>query len=193
MAYCAIYPLLRYEADGTLRARYQRALTDYVWDGLFANWGVSRVDQAYFNVIQAAFTPGPPSADVADRAADDLVGFPDPPYWDLPRRVNCDAEEIASGTCLAVDGVTVIHIAGYTVNGEFRFFPGHGGDPQADAPLPRTIRPPSNFNWRSSPYELNGGGGNRLNPGGDYHGAYWLGRYLRRSDDSTINVSPGAL
>jgi hypothetical protein len=32
-----------------------------------------------------------------------------------------------------------------------------------------------------------------VNSGGDFHGAYWLGRYLRRSDDSTINVSPGAL
>jgi hypothetical protein len=29
-------------------------------------------------------------------------------------------------------------------------------------------------------------------PGGDFHAAYWLGRFLRRGTDASINTSPHA-
>jgi len=192
MAYCAIYPLLRYEADTELFAYWQRVLQRDLWTSYWPGWGVDKAGQGYFNLIHAAFSRGGTDEAAADDAAEDLAGFPDPPYWNSPAIINCDEDEIAAGECLAVDGETVIQLAGVWWGGEFHYFPGHTGDPQATQPMPRHVRPPSNFNWRSSPYEINGGGGSRMNPGGDFHGAYWLGRYMKRSNNSRINVSPNA-
>ena len=44
------------------------------------------------------------------------------------------------------------------------------------------IRPPSNYFWRSNPYEVNsgGGGGSLLLPGVDFRLAYWMGRWAER-------------
>ena len=56
-------------------------------------------------------------------------------------------------------------------------------------PLPKRLRPPSNFEWRSDPRSVNGGGGVRLNPGGDFRSAYWMGRVLEATGD---NISPVA-
>ena len=192
MAFCAIYPLLRYEAENDLFEYWQAVLQDDLWDSYFPGWPVSRTHQGYFAVIHAAFAQDGTDNTAADWAAEDLSGFPVPPYWNAPYIENCDEDEIAAGVCLAVDGTTVIELAGIDIGGQFYFWPGHGDDPQAQEPVPRNVRPPSNFNWRSSPYEVNGGGGWRLNPGGDFHGAYWFGRYLRRGNTARINVSSNA-
>ena len=52
------------------------------------------------------------------------------------------------------------------------------------------IRPPSNFHPRSDPHQVNGGGGDRLNPGAGFHTAYWMGRYLAATPNVLANVSP---
>ena len=129
--------------------------------------------------------------EAADSAAFDLNAFRTPPYYDIAIE-NCDAEEIAAGQCLAVDGVTVIELAGVHLGGQFYPFTGHNGTLEASEPVPRAIRPPSDFDWRSSPYDVNGGGGMGLEPGGDFLAAYWLGRFLRRGTDASINTSPHA-
>lgn len=48
-------------------------------------------------------------------------------------------------------------------------------------PLPMSIRPPSNYWWRSNPYVVNGeADGTSLNSGVDFRVAYWMGRFVRR-------------
>ncbi|MBZ0274414.1 hypothetical protein K8I61_20450 [bacterium] len=193
MMFVAIYPLLRYEADRDLRAYWQKVMADDLWGSRFSDWAVSNSHQAFFGLIWASFKNGATDDAEADTAAYDLAGFKTPPYWHAPKIVNCDDDELAAGECLAIDGTTIITLAGYTdTHGVFHAYPTHTGDPISTDPLPRTIRPPSNFDWRSPPYDVNGGGGVRLNPGGDFHGAYWLGRFMRRSNDTAINVSPRA-
>jgi hypothetical protein len=184
MAYVAMYPLLRYEADHGTFSYWREVLDRDLWKSYYPAWDVDTGNQAFFNIIFASFAPGATDDEAADRAAPDLMGFPDPPYWNAPAIINCDENELAAGQCLAVDGQTIITLAGTGIGGRFLS--------QSVGPVPRSIRPPSNFNWRSSPHDVNGGGGTRLNPGGDFHGAYWLGRYMRRSNSSAINVSPHA-
>ena len=96
-------------------------------------------------------------------------------------RENCDLAEIAAGSCEAEDGSRI----------ELAPSLGRGGVLVAVDPLPKPLRPPSNFEWRSNPYAVNGGGGDRINPGGDFRGAYWLGRFLRRGKDGLVNRAAG--
>ena len=91
----------------------------------------------------------------------------------LPNR-GCDEDEIAARTCIAVDGVTVINIPPLDARGD---------KPAAFEPLPMRIRPPSNYYWRSNPYEVNSeaphGEGDRMVGGVDFRFAYWMGRWTR--------------
>jgi hypothetical protein len=189
MAYTAIYPLLRFEADPGLRDFWQVTAQRDLWEGWFPGWSVAATKLAFFSVISGAFSPGPTDDEAADAAAFDLREFREAPYYDIPIE-NCDASEIAAGACLAVDGATQLELSGIHFGGAFYPITGHNGTLQANAPVPRAIRPPSDFDWRSSPYDVNGGGSMGLMPGGDFHAAYWLGRYLRRGTDSSINTSP---
>jgi MYXO-CTERM domain-containing protein len=54
-----------------------------------------------------------------------------------------------------------------------------------------SIRPDSDMAWRADPYGVNNGPSNRMNPGGDVLGAYWLGR-VSDLDDAQRNLSPHA-
>ncbi len=92
---------------------------------------------------------------------------------------NCDAGELAAGSCVAIDGETEIALT-------------EAGSNLSRDPLPKRLRPPSNFEWRSDPRSVNGGGGVRLNPGGDFRSAYWMGRILLATPDPDGNVSPRA-
>lgn len=189
MAFVAIYPLLRFEADREMQDYWRRVIRRDLWLGWFPGWRVAETQLGFFSVMYAAFAPGPTDDEAADAAAFDLHAFRAPPYYDIAIE-NCDAAEIATGACLAVDGETHIRLTGVHLGGQFYPITGHNGTLQATAPVPRAIRPPSNFDWRSSPYDVNGGGSLGLEPGGDFHAAYWLGRYLRRGTDATINTSP---
>jgi len=87
--------------------------------------------------------------------------------------VNCDEEEIERFRCTAEDG-TRLDLLGYV---------GRGNKLVSVQPVPMRIRPPSNYHWRSNPYEVNGGGNStRLLSGVDFRFAYWLGRWVRISD-----------
>ncbi|MCA9771167.1 MAG: hypothetical protein KC466_02085, partial [Myxococcales bacterium] len=116
---------------------------------------------------------GPASGDydpvALAQAIETLHAFPEPPFWDIHRE-NCDADEIAANYCIADDG-TELHLLGYV---------GRGDTLVALEPIPMRIRPPSNYFWRSNPYEPNGGGdGSRLLPGVDFRFVYWAGRWAR--------------
>ncbi len=119
----------------------------------------------------SAYTPFPrrPDAEALAKGIATLKAFPEPPFWDIAR-TNCDDDEIASGSCVAEDG-TPLDLLGYQ---------GRGDTLIAVQPIPMRIRPPSNYFWRSNPYEPNGGGdGSRLIPGVDFRYTYWYGRWVK--------------
>lgn len=182
MAFCSAYGLMRYENDPALRAAARKILEEVAYAP-----GRSReakgLGQSFFDFMYAGFRVGGatgPGATAVNEGTTTLQSWRSPPTWDI-NVTNCDAAEIAAGSCLAVDGTTTITIAPGT---------GHGGGLVATDVLPITIRPPSDFEWRSDPHDFNGGGdGSLLDPGGDFHAAYWMGRFLSDTGD---NLSPHA-
>jgi hypothetical protein len=178
MAWVGAYGLLRYETDPGLRDAYQAMLFDELWDTGRPHDGLA-IQQAFFNVMYSGFAAGGNDASATANAIDQLNQWMDPPYYN-PVIENCDAAELAAGTCIGIDGTTVITIDDV---------PARGGGVAAEDPVPMSIRPPSNFEWRSDPRSVNGGGGIRLNPGGDFRSAYWMGRLLQVSSNGDDNIS----
>ena len=110
-----------------------------------------------------------PDAGAMERGIETLKGFPEPPYWEL-EVVNCDEQELVAGECELIDGTMV------SVEGEI----GWNDSLVVDKPIPMSIRPASNYHWRSNPYRPNGGGdGARMAPGVDFRFAYWLARWVK--------------
>jgi hypothetical protein len=181
MAFVAAYGVLRYESDSAIALRARGILHDHLY-APDKDREARGLGQSFFDFLYAGFRVGEASVGrtaVAEGVAT-LREFPPPPYWN-PAVENCDAAEIAAGSCTAIDGTTAITIAPEL---------GRHDSVVAVDPLPKRLRPPSNFEWRGDPHGVNGGGGNRLNPGGGFHGAYWLGRYLRAGTTGFENVSP---
>jgi hypothetical protein len=175
MAFVSAWGLLRYETDPDLRARYREIFASELWDRGHPHDGAS-LQQAFFNLVRSGLTGDDPATTAA--AAAQLGEFAAPPYWDV-RVDNCDADEIAAGSCVALDGTTEITLV-------------EPGSDLSVTPLTKRLRPPSNFEWRSDPRSVNGGGGVRLNPGGDFRSAYWMGRALLADPDPDANLSPFA-
>jgi hypothetical protein len=151
------------------------------WDREGESFLAKNAKQPLWNVIYMTLTNRGVNAALVDASADLLLGFSLGPYWN-DQRINCDSDELAAGQCLAIDGKTILTIAGQD----------SGGTYMASEALHPSIRPPSNFNSRSNPFEVNGGGGNRLNPGGDLLAAYWIGRYMQLTASGEVNLSPFA-
>jgi len=176
MAFVAAYGLLRYETDPALRTTFESLLATELWD-VGHRHDAHSMQQAFFNLIFSAFRAGGHEPPVTAAAVTQLHEFAAPPYFDTPIE-NCDANELAAGSCLAIDGSTITLI--------------EPGNDHARDPLPKRLRPPSNFEWRSDPRSVNGGGHIRLNPGGDFRSAYWMGRVLLAAPAGAANVSPVA-
>lgn len=168
----ALFLGLYLETDDVVRAALRRYLEDGWWAPPNEPFAASLSKQPLWHALYLAVTDRDGKA-VADDLAGLLSRFPagDPAtggYWDDPR-INCDEAELAAKQCLAIDGKTIIEIAGIDKD----------GSPVAKEALDPSIRPNSNFNARSNPFDPNGGGGGRmLNPGGDLLAAYWMGRYF---------------
>ncbi len=174
----ALATIGRVETDPYVRQRLDETLTKQFW-----NTGDSRdashAKQAWFDAIYGSYAASP-DAGLEARIAANLLGFADAPAIERDRN-NCDAQEISAGKCLAIDGKTTITLAKEK---------GWGGTVVADAIVPQSVRPDSDFEWRSDPHRVNGGPSSRMMPGGDFLAAYWL---ARTSDTTTSkNVSPFA-
>ncbi|MCA9772314.1 MAG: hypothetical protein KC466_07885, partial [Myxococcales bacterium] len=191
MAMVAIYNLIAYENDPDLLARWDDALEHQIWFVDRDPDTISRSLQSWFNFIYAGLRLGGTDAQAVAEGTQTLREFPEPPYFTRDV-INCDAAEIAAGSCLAVDGVTTLALDGDFFFGTFIPREPRGGGIKTVDPLPKRLRPDNNFEWRSSPFEPNGGGSDRLNPGGDFRAAYWLGRRLQVSADNAVNRSPKA-
>jgi hypothetical protein len=171
----ALATLGRIESDATVRGELQELIENF-WDNGSSRCA-ARVAQPWYDVIVAGFGKTE-KGEVPARMAGALAAYSPAPTFQRDR-INCDDGEIGAGSCLAIDGTTTIALSTRK---------GHGGGVVAQSPVPISVRPDSNFLWRSDPHEVNGGGGNRLNPRGDWLAAYWLGRLLDR--DPTKNLSP---
>ncbi|MEZ4220460.1 MAG: MYXO-CTERM sorting domain-containing protein [Polyangiaceae bacterium] len=183
MAFVAAYGLLRYESDLQLAGRIREILEQRLYAP-----GVSRqakgLKQSFFDFIYAGFRTGGTSGEGAQARKDGIETLQElrsAPFWN-DAVDNCDAAEIAALSCQGVDGTPI------TLSDK----PGRGGSVVATAPIPMRIRPPSNFEWRSDPHAVNGGGGERLNPGAEFVTAYWLGRLLEAGSLGVANISPHA-
>jgi MYXO-CTERM domain-containing protein len=160
-------------------------LRTFLEDGWWRREGESHTaalcKQPLWHAVYMTLTDQGVDATLPGDLADLLLGFNLGPYWN-DRRDNCDADEITAGECLAVDGQTLITLDGTN----------SGGGWMATEALHPSIRPPSNFDARSNPFDVNGGGGMRLNPGGDLQAAYWIARYMQASSAGQTNLSPNA-
>jgi hypothetical protein len=189
MAFCAIWGLLRFEPDLGIADAVRGTLVDQLYPESDQSGRSARgLQQSFFDFMVAGFAPDgtdgvdPLGAQALADGVSTLVDHPDAPLWDDAVE-NCDAAELAVGTCTAIDGTTTLTLAGSL---------GWGDTVVALEPLPIAIRPRSNFAWRSNPHAVNGSATTRLDPGGELHAAYWMGRMLQRGDDGMANVSPDA-
>ncbi|MBI1946138.1 MAG: hypothetical protein HYS27_10600 [Deltaproteobacteria bacterium] len=178
MAWVAFHQLLRDESDEALRASYRAALEGELFDNDRSHCA-NNLPQAYFHLVRAAFVAH--DAAVVDVAVAQLAAWPEAPLFERAVE-NCDAAELASGSCVADDGTALTLAEADSWN----------GSPVATSALPIGVRPSSNFMWRSDPRTVNGGGGDRLNPGGDFLLAYWLGRAMQGDTEVDANRSPVA-
>lgn len=175
----ALATLGRIETVPAVRAKLTQ-LIDKFWDS-GNNRSAKYAKQPWFDVIVAGFG-GAVRPEVPARMHDALVAYPAAPTIQRDI-VNCDAGEIAALSCLAVDGVTTIPLSSSK---------GRGGSIVSTMSVPVSVRPDTNFAWRSDPFGVNDGPSNRLNPRGDWLAAYWLGRLLDR-DPSKNLIAPDAI
>lgn len=182
MTAVSLWLALYTETDAQVRAELHRFLEDSWWAPEDEpTYSASMAKQPLWHAIHMTLTDrGVDPAKVA-MTADLLEGFELGPYFN-DERINCDEAEITARQCIAIDGTTVLNLVGE----------GERGGWMADEALHPSIRPPSNFDSRSNPFAVNGGGGMRLNPGGDLLASYWIGRYMQAKPVGQANVSPNA-
>jgi hypothetical protein len=155
----------RIETDPYVRQRLDQTLAKQFWDTGDSR-DVSHVKQAWFDAVWGAYASAGDKGILDARIRENLGGFQDAPAFNR-ERINCDMQELMAGTCLAIDGKTTIVLAQGS---------GWNGKEVAADIVPMSVRPDSNFLWRSDPHQVNGGGSNRMNPGGDFVAAYYLAR-----------------
>lgn len=178
----ALFLNLWFESDQVVADRMRAYMEHAWWDPDGVQQAARRAKQPYFHAFYLATTDrGTPPA-IAAEAASLLKAFTLDPYTSA-ERVNCDAEELEKKECIAIDGKTVLELQNET---------NRGGWPIAKEALDPSIRPPSNFDARSDPFVVNGGGGRAINPGGDLHAAYWLLRWLPERAEGEVARSPNA-
>lgn len=171
MAFTGALLAVKYVEDSAALGELRIALRDELYNVPSAERQPVEQKQSYFDFIWAGGILPKEGLDAAavERGLETLREFPPAPFYEVGR-TNCDEAEIMSGACTLDDG-TQVTLLGYV---------GRGGDLVAEQPIPMRVRPPSNYFWRSNPYEPNGAGdGSRLLPAVDFRVAYWLGRWTR--------------
>ncbi len=178
----SLWNMIYLENDPAVLAEYRTFLEGRWWDKPGVLQTAKNQKQAFFNAIYLGLTDKGTDAARVQQTADLITARGLGPYLS-PAKVNCDATELAAGSCLAVDGKTVLTIQdGADMD----------GNRKATEALDTSIRPTSNFDSRSDPFDLNAGEGNNLNPGGDYLATYWMLRWLEAKPAGQANVSPHA-
>jgi hypothetical protein len=196
MAMMGYWLALRFLPDPAARATLQAGFRD----GFYARPGKAFQPRdhgyAFYDLTAAAWAAdasafglaaSAPDPEAMARGLSTLAKFREPPYWST-KVVNCPVYEVHDCSvnandaglcswdpalfaepCVASDGVTLLELlgcGGWKCNGV------------ASEALPWELVPPSNYHWRSSPHDVNGGDdGSGLLPGVDFRFAYWMGRW----------------
>ena len=182
MTSVALFMALYLETDSQVADTLSNFMETRWWNREGENFCASKAKQPLWNAIYLAVTKQGVSNEMISQSLDILKGFKLGPYWS-EARINCDETELAAGSCLAVDGTTTLTLAGQNKEGTW----------MATEALDPSIRPTSNFDARSNPFSVNGGGNPlSLNPGGDLLAAYWISRYMQASPAGSANRSPFA-
>ena len=182
MVATSLWNMIYLENDPVVLAEYRTFLEGRWWDKPGVLQTAKNQKQAFFNAIYLGLTDKGTDAARVQQTAALIAARGLGPYFS-PARLNCDAAELAAGSCVAVDGKTVLKIQdGKDMD----------GNRKADEALDTSIRPTSNFDSRSDPFDLNGGEGANLNPGGDYLATYWMLRWLEAKPAGQAHVSPHA-
>lgn len=180
MAFTGAWLATRYLCDDAARERVRGGVLGSLYGTVEEPWQPAAQGQSFYDLVAIAAAG---RADVTRdldgalvqsavlaRAVTSLSGF-HAPFW-AEGVQNCDAAEIASFSCVGLDGTSL----------PLSMDPGRGDTLVATVPVPLSIRPPSNFYWRSNPYSVNGDGDAlSLYPAVDFRLAYWMARYLRRA------------
>jgi MYXO-CTERM domain-containing protein len=170
------------EKDQTVAAYLRDYLEDSWWVRAGESHTARLAKQPLWHALYLASTDRGTDPTLVAELADHLGGFTLGPYWE-EARTNCDAEEIAAKQCLAIDGKTILTLEGQAPSGKWL----------ATEALHPSIRPTSDFNARSNSFEVNGGGGgDKLNPGGDLMGAFWMARYFQARKAGEVAVAKNA-
>jgi len=177
----ALWMGLYLENDKAVSSVLRQFMEENWWDRPDEIHTAKLCKQPLWHSIYMTLTDQGVSQDMIDETADLLEGFNLGPYLNTARE-NCDATELEAGQCTAIDGETILTLS-----------PPNSEDKRLSTEaLHPSIRPPSNFDSRSNPFNVNGGGGNRINPGGDMYAAYWISRYMTASVKDEFNLSPNA-
>lgn len=184
MTAVALWLALYTENDPETAAHLRKFMENSWWDRPAEHHSARLSKQVYWHAIYLTLTAEGADPALIEELRDLLEGYELGPYWNH-QRINCDDGELEAGECLAVDGKTVLTIEG--LNEQWGWL--------ATEALHPSIRPPSNFDARSNPFEVNGGQTGdvtRLNPGPDLLAAYWIARYQQANAAGKANVSPFA-
>ncbi|MBM4371501.1 MAG: hypothetical protein FJ098_07590 [Deltaproteobacteria bacterium] len=181
MSAIALWLALYHETDPAVRAVLHGFLEEGWWLREGETHTARLCKQPLWHAVYLGLTDRGTDPGLVEEVRELLKAFDLGPYLNT-QRINCDADELAAKQCLAVDGTTILHIEGEDDD----------GDPMATEALDPSIRPPSNFNARSNPFAVNGGGGLRLNPGGDLLASYWILRALEATAPGETHRSPNA-
>lgn len=190
MAFTGLWLASRYIEDLEVQNLIKQALKDQLYDLPGETRQPKEIGYSLYDFVYAAGQLGTNAWSAGDAELDSeamaaglftLRNYPEPPYWDFakvncPEAVcDCDNPNVESSECTALDGETVLTVLGCK---------GRNCDLICKEPLPMTIAPPSNYHWRSNPYQPNrGGNGSTLLPAVDFRIAYWMGRYFRIPND----------
>lgn len=189
MAFAGFWLAGRYLEHAGARDTIRRAVKDGIYDRPDKTRQPADFGYSYYDFIYTATYAGASAFWTMDQAFDEatvarglktLTDYPDGPYWAVDK-VNCpdavcteDAPDVENPECVALDQNT------YTVYGCV----GRNGDLVTAEPIPMEILGPSNYHWRSNPYQPNREGGGEdtssLLPAVDFRIAYWIGRWTRR-------------
>ena len=188
MAFMASWMACRVIDDPEVRAVLAEAVGSSMYDLPGETHQPIEQQTPFFDFTYAACTSGqsaqlPPTSsvdlDAVERGLQTLRDFSDAPYWSFgeplcPAAVcTCEDKYLDDDAkdCTAHDG-THFDVLGCV---------GRNCDLISDQVVPMKIRGPSNYHWRSNPYQPNrAGDGGQLLPAVDFRGAYWLGRWARR-------------
>lgn len=172
MAFMAIYPLILFETDPSLKQLYQYILEYRLWTDETGFKMVKEQKNPFWNMIFLAvrkngYKPGDENAEIAlADTLDTLYRFAEPPFWMREVKNSPDYCECDEWWC----------------ENRKDCIPDRGGNICAVKPVPWEKRPPSNFMARNNPYQLDGGyNAPHELPGTTFRNAYWLGRFHQRN------------